>query len=397
MQMNAKATTSALRKLPLQDEQPSIGWAARARGRVERRLAAALALDVVGYSLMIGDDDEGTHHRVGRALARVNRQICRFGGSIVSFSGDGIMAIFSSSRAALRCGIGVQRELRHGNMKVEPQQRIIFRVGIHSGELVFQGSRAGGDALNIAARLEQICQPGEICISAALLEQAGQMPGIFLESIGAQKLKNIRQPVQAYRMTLARSVQASAVDATMVSQCGAKEVLGGLPSIAVLPLGYVGGDAGDSFFAEDILEGIIASFAGLNELVVVSRSSKVAYTGHPLDMREVGNTFGVRYVLRGSVLRSTTTVRVAAELYDAEEGLTIWTDTIEVLLGERCDWQDRIVQGIVARVVLHIHGDEVRRALRWRSSKPAADDLALDASLPRREQSRLLDGPIVAF
>jgi TolB-like protein len=217
------------------------------------------------------------------------------------------------------------------------------------------------------------------------------MQGILLENIGAQKLKNIRQRVQAYRMTLTQSVQAGALDATMVTQWSAKEVWGGLPSIAVLPLGYVGGGAEDSFFAEDILEGIIASFAGLNELVAISRSSKLAYTGHPLDMREVGHTFGVRYVLRGSVLRSTSTVRVAAELYDVEEGRTIWADTIEVLLGERFDWQDRIIQGIVAGVVLHVYGEEVRHALRWRPYRAAAADLTLDASLPRIEQSRVLD------
>ena len=157
---------------------------------------------------MIGDDDAGTHQRVGKALARANRQVRRFEGNVVSFSGDGLMAIFPSSSAALRCGIGIQGESRQENMKVEPQQRIIFRVGIHAGELVFQGSRAGGDPLNIAARLERICQPGEICISAALLEQAEQARGISLESIGAHKLKNIRQPVEAYRVTFAEPVDA---------------------------------------------------------------------------------------------------------------------------------------------------------------------------------------------
>jgi adenylate cyclase len=390
-QMKAKEATSAPRKLPSQDERPLTGVAAGARRRVERRLAAALGLDIVGYSLMIGNDDEGTHHRVGKALARVYRQICRFEGNVVSFSGDGLMAVFASSRAALGCGIGIQRGLRQGNMKVEPQQRIIFRVGIHAGELVFQGPRVGGDPLNIAARLEQICQPGEVCISAAVLEQVGQMRGISLESIGAQNLKNIRQPVQAYRVTLAQSVQASALDTTMIAQSGAKEVWGGQPSIAVLPLGYVGGGAGDAYFAEDIVEGIVASLIDSNELIVVSRSSKVTHAGRPLDMREVGHTLGVRYVLSGSVRRSTTTVRVAAELCDAEDGLTIWADTTEVLLGERFDWQDRIAQRIAAGAASHIHDEEIRHALCWRPNKPAADDLTLDAPPRRIDQSRRLD------
>jgi adenylate cyclase len=389
--MKAKETTNAVRKLPLQDEQALTGAAVGARGQIERRLAAALALDIVGYSLLIGNDDEGTHHRVGKVLARVNRQICRYEGNIISFSGDGLMAIFPSSRAALGCGIGIQRELRQGNLKVEPQQRIIFRIGIHAGELVFQGPRVGGDPLNIAARLEQICQPGEICIGAALLEQVGQMRGIALENMGAQKLKNIRQPVQAYRVTLEQPVQAGALDATMMTQWSAKEVSGGPPSVAVLPLGYVGGGAADGYFVEDIVEGIIASLNDSNELVVISRSSKVPHAGRPLDVREAGHILGVRYVLSGSVRRSTATVRVTAELCDAEEGLTIWADATEVLLGERFDWQDRIAQRIAAGVASHIRNEEIRHALRRRSNEPVADDLTLGASHRRIDQSRCLD------
>ena len=211
-QMKAKETTNAAGKLPSQTAHPLAGAAAGARPRVERRLAAALALDIVDYSLMIGDDDEGTHQRVGKALARVNRQVRRFEGNVVSFSGDGLMAVFPSSRAALQCGIGIQKWMRDRNIKVEPKQRIIFRLGIHAGELVFQGWCASGDPLNIAARLERICQPGEICISATLLDQAEQVPGISLESMGAHKLKNIRQPVQVYRVTLADPVEAGALD-----------------------------------------------------------------------------------------------------------------------------------------------------------------------------------------
>lgn len=352
----------ALEKLPSQDAQPLTGAAAELRRRIERRLAAALALDIVGYSLMMGDDDAGTHQRVGRALARANRQVRRAGGNVISFSGDGLMAVFSSARAALRCGIDIQRKSRHGNIRAEPQQRIVFRVGIDAGELVFQGSRAGGDPLNIAARLERICQPGEICISAALLEQAEQARDISLESIGTHKLKNIRQPAQVYRVTLAEPVDADDPDARVPAQWGAKEISCRHAAIAVLPWGYVGGGAGDAYFAEDILESIAASLANLKELVLVVRSSKVTCPGSPLNMREVRQTLGVRYVLSGSVRRSTTTVRVAAELCDAEAGLTIWADTTEVLLGERFDWQDRIAQRIAAGVVPHMRDEELRHA-----------------------------------
>ena len=339
---------------------------------------------------MIGDDDEGTHQRVGKALARVNRQVRRFEGNIVSFSGDGLMAVFPSSRAALQCGIGIQKRSRDKNTKIEPKQRIIYRLGIHTGELVFQGWCASGDPLNIAARLERICQPGEICITATLLEQAEQVPGIYLESLGAHKLKNIRQPVQVYRVTLADSIEADALDVRTSAQLSAKEVWGGQPSIAVLPLGYVGGDAGDAYFAEDIVEGVVALLTDLKELVVIWRS-KAANVGRYLEAPEFGAALGVHYVLRGCVRRSMTTVRVTSELCDAENGATIRADTIEVLLGERFDWQRRIAQRIVAAVVPHIREEELRRALRWREVKPAAYELTLPASPHRAEHSRHLD------
>lgn len=177
-------------------------------------------------------------------------------------------------------------------------------------------------------------QPGEICITATLLEQAEQVPGIYLESLGAHKLKNIRQPVQVYRVTLADSIEADALDVRTSAQLSAKEVWGRQPSIAVLPLGYVGGDAGDAYFAEDIVEGVVALLTDLKELVVIWRS-KAANVGRYLEAPEFGAALGVHYVLRGCVRRSMTTVRVTSELCDAENGATIRADTIEVLLGER--------------------------------------------------------------
>jgi TolB-like protein len=162
-------------------------------------------------------------------------------------------------------------------------------------------------------------------------------------------------------VTLAEPVEAGVLDASMSPQWSTEEICGRQPSMAVLPFGYVGGGAGDAYFAEDILESIIASLTDLKELVAIARSSRAAYAFGHLDVREVGQTLGVRYVLSGSVRRSTTTVRVTAELRDAEFGLTIWADTTEVLLGERFNWHDRIAQRIAAAVVPHIRDEELRR------------------------------------
>ena len=359
--MKARKITKASAKVPSEDAQPSAGAAGGRLRRTERRLAAALALDIVNYSLMIGHDDEGTHQRVGKAFARVNRMVRRLEGNVISFSGDGLMAVFPSSRAALKCGIDMQRERRHRNMKVTPEKCIVFRMGIHVGELVFQGWRASGDALNIAARLERICQPGEICISATLLDQAGQAPGISLGSMGARKLKNIRQPVQVYRVTLAEPAEAGVPDVSMSDQWNERSICGREPSIALLPFGYVGASAGDAYFAEDILEGIVASLSDLKGLFVIARSSKSANADRDLYVREIGQALGVSYVLTGSVRQSTTTTRVTAELCYAENGVVIWADTTEVLLGERFDLQNCIAQRIVAGVRPYLHNEQLSR------------------------------------
>jgi adenylate cyclase len=372
--MKAREMTKASAKLPSEDAQPPADAAGGRLRRIERRLAAALALDIVNYSLMIGHDDEGTHQRVGKAFARVNQMVRRFEGNVISFSGDGLMAVFPSSRAALKCGIDMQRERRHRNMKLAPEKRIVFRVGIHVGELVFQGWRASGDALNIAARLERICQPGEICISATLLDQAEQAPGISLDSMGARKLKNIRQPVQIYRVTLAGPAKGGVPDTSMPDQWNTRPICGREPSIALLPFGYVGGSAGDAYFAEDILEGIVASLSDLKELIVIARSSKSANSDRNLYVREIGQALGVSYVLSGSVRRSTTTTRVTAELCYAENGVVIWADTTEVLLGERFDLQNRIAQRIVAGVRPYLYNERLSRASRRRAEILTADD-----------------------
>jgi adenylate cyclase len=263
-------------------------------------------------------------------------------------------------------------------------------MGIDAGELVFQGWRASGDALNIAARLERICQPGEICISAALLDQAKQVRGISLESMGTHKLKNIRELLQVFRVMLAKPVEARALDFGISAQYGAKQIFEGQASIAVLPLAYVDGGAADAYFAGDIAEGMVSLLADLKELVVISQS-RAAYGGRYLDAHEFGPAHGVRYVLSGSVRRSTTTVCVTAKLCDAANGVTLWADTTEVLLGERFVCQHRIAERIVAAVVLHIRDAERCGALRGRLGEPAACDLTVPALSYRLERSGRLE------
>jgi adenylate cyclase len=335
--------------------KPLIDMGTSRRRRVERRLAAVLALDVAGYSLLMGRDDEGTHQRIGRALGRVRRHIRRGQGQIFSFTGDGVMAAFPSSAAALRSAIQIQNEARALAADVEPHDRIAFRIGINVGEILVQGGRVGGDAVNIAARLEQLSEVGDICITAAVHDQAGRNSDVWFASLGPLQLKNIRQPVTVYRVVL------SATPEVPVSPPPIRD---SRPWVAVLPFRNAGDHLDETYFADGIVEDVIVSLTGLRELVVISRSSTMALAERSADIREIGHTLGVGYIVTGSIRRSSQSARVTVELVEVESGSTLWANAYDSALGDLFEVQDQIVRRIVAGVAPHIQEEELRRALR---------------------------------
>jgi adenylate cyclase len=350
----------------------------RRHGRIERRLAAMLAVDIAGYSLLMSRDNEGTHRRVGQALSRLGRHIKRAGGQIVSFTGDGIMAVFPSSISVLRCAVRIQTEWRQHNAAIDPQQRIVFRMGISVGEILIQDRRVGGDVVNIAARLEQLARPGGICVTAAVHDQAARISGISFESIGEQQLRNIPGPVQVYRVVF--QDQTGAADEAAAADTGLRFVpKDSRPSIAVLPLRNLTERPDDIFFADGIVEDIIVSLAGLRDLIVISRSSTMALIGRAEDLRSIGRTLGVRYIVTGSVRRSSKSIRVSVELTEAEGGITVWADSIDAPASDLFAVQDRIVRRIVSGVAPHVREEELRRALRRHPSSMTAYDLTLQA------------------
>jgi adenylate cyclase len=347
-------------------------------GPLERRLAAFMALDIANYSAMISRDEATAHKRVGRDLAVVVRHIHKFEGRVLQFSGDGLLAEFSSTVATLKSALHIQSAAASRNRRRSTDQRILYRIGIDAGEIVVQNARVGGDVINIAARLEQIAEGGAICICDMVFAQVKKTVRANYTPIGAIRLKNIRYPVSTYRVSLAagKTYRTSAVDQARAVPVNRQDYR---PSIAILPFRNLSDDTGSDYFSDGVVEDIIVSLSGLRELRVISRASTSGYHGGETDVREVCKTLGVRYVMSGSIRRSRERIRAAVELVDAETGFGIWSDSADFPLGELFEMQDRLVRHIVTHIAPQIEEEELRRAMRRRPESMTAYDLTLQA------------------
>jgi adenylate cyclase len=294
------------------------------RRRLERRLAAILGADIMGYSALMERNEEETHHRAGTELDRFRREIEKSHGRIFSFAGDGLMAEFPSAVEALKCSLRVQAEAAKRNTALPPDEQIRFRIGLNSGELVLQKGRTGGTAVNIAARLEQIAEAGGICLSGAVFEQVRRIVSASYEVLGEQRLKNIKDPVPVYAIRAAACSAWIGMPAlprltrsTIPDTGPAETAVEYRPSLAVLPFRTLQKDQSDAYFAEGMVDDIIRALGSLKDLVVIARSSTQTYAGAPLDLRRVGYDLDVQYVVHGSVRRSGTMLRIAVELSEA--------------------------------------------------------------------------------
>jgi adenylate cyclase len=292
--------------------------------RLQRRLAAILSADVVGYSRLMGLDEAGTLSRLN-ALRRelIDPAIAAHSGRIVKLMGDGALVEFASAVDAVTCAIEIQRQLREHDAGRTVADRIRFRIGINVGDIIIEGDDILGDGVNIAARIESIAEPGGISISEDAWRQVqGKVVANFVDA-GEQSLKNIARPVRVYRLDLAQKV---------ASESRAPPPLPGppdKPSIAVLAFNNMSGDPEQEYFSDGISEDIITDLSKVSELNVIARNSSFTYKGKPVDVKQVGRELGVRYVLEGSVRKAGNRVRVTGQLIDAESGAHIWADRFD--------------------------------------------------------------------
>ena len=297
--------------------------------RVERRLAAILAVDVAGYSRLMGNDEEGTL----AALRAVRREIGdpkirEHRGRIVKTTGDGLLVEFASVVDAVRCAVEVQREMVARNVYVPAEKRLEFRMGINVGDIIIEDDDIFGDGVNIAARLEALAEPGGICVSAAAHEQVRDRLDFTFADLGEQEVKNIARPVRVYSIG-SRSSGASIITEVQAMPSSPPLALPDRPSIAVLPFVNMSGDADQEYFADGIVEEIITALSRMKWLFVIARNSTFTYKGKAIDVKQVARELGVRYVLEGSVRKAGNRVRITGQLIDALSSNHLWADRFD--------------------------------------------------------------------
>jgi TolB-like protein/class 3 adenylate cyclase len=336
-----------------------------------RRLAAILAADVAGYSRLMGADEEGTHERLKAHLRElVEPKIAEHRGRVVKNTGDGMLAEFSSVIDALRCATDVQAGMNERNAAMPADKRIEFRIGIHQGDVVIEEHDIFGDAVNVAARLEGLAQPGGICVSARVRGDAAGKLDLSFEDLGQQQLKNIARPLRVYRVREDRLGEAMV---TTPSRLPLPEK----PSIAVLPFQNMSGDPEQEYFADGMVEEIITALSRIRWLFVIARNSSFTYKGQAVDITRVGQELGVRYVLEGSVRKAGGRVRITAQLIEALSDAHLWADRFDGSLEDIFELQDKVAISVAGVIEPTLQAAEIRRS----SERPTSDLTAYDLYL----------------
>jgi adenylate cyclase len=306
-----------------------------------RRLAAILAADVAGYSRLIGVDEEGTLNRLKAVRAElIDPTINEHRGRIVKTTGDGLLVEFASVVDALRCATVWQAGMAERNAGA-PDNRIEFRIGINVGDVVVEDDDIFGDGVNVAARFEALAEPGGICVSARVQEDAAGRLDLAFEDMGEVALKNIARPVRVYRVRVAVAGQPSV--ATVVNTGRPTDPQPSpLLSIVVLPFVNLSSDPEQEYFADGITDDLTTDLSRIAGSFVIARNTAFTYKGKPTDVKQIGRDLGVRYVLEGSVRRTGEQVRVNVQLIDAETGAHLWADRFDTNRKDLDQAQDEI-------------------------------------------------------
>jgi adenylate cyclase len=347
--------------------------------RIERRLAAVLAADVAGYSRLMGTDEEGTLARL-KALRKavVDPTIASHRGRIVKTSGDGMLVEFASAVDAVRGAVEVQRGMAEQNASLLQGQKIEFRIGVHVGDIIIDASDIFGEGVNVAARLEGIAEPGGVCISDDAQRQVRGKVDVAFEDMGSQTLKNIAEPMRAWRVQLGRLSTAAARQVLSASQAPVL-ALPDKPSIAVLPFQNMSGDPEQEYFADGMVADIITALSRVKWFFVIARNSSFIYKGKAVDIKQVGRELGVRYVLEGSVRKAGSRVRITGQLVEAETGHHIWADRFEGKHTNIFDLQDEVTSAVAAAIEPNLNLREIERSTKRPTSDLTAYDCFLQA------------------
>ncbi len=386
----------------------------------ERRLAAILSADVAGYSRLMAEDEQGTIQTIRAYRSLISSLVSDHHGHVVDSPGDNLLAEFPNALDAVQSAVEIQAVLRVRNQSLAENRQMLFRIGVHLGDITADGDRIYGDGVNIAARLEGLAEPGGVCISGAVHEQVRGKLEIGYIDLGEQSVKNIPEPLRAYRVQFERVPEAPrseprrtrwlvAVVAVLLllgigawalwdSRLATVPGFAGVPAIAVLPFENLSGDPEQEYFVDGMAEDLITRLSSSQFLRVIARNSSFVYKGRAVDVKQVSQELSVRYVVEGSVRKSGDRVRISAQLIDATTGLHVWASTYDRELRDVFALQDEISQTIAVSIRPEVVASEQERVMRrnpqsldayenvlrgrWHHSKLTRDDNAKAPAAP---------------
>ena len=345
-----------------------------AEERVNRKLAAILAADVVGYSRLMGADEAGTLAALKRHREAIfDPAVAAHKGRIVKLIGDGVIAEFGSVIDAVSCALSVQRSSATTPDQRASQPIIVLRIGINLGDVIIEGDDIYGEGVNIAARLEPLAEPGGICVSSIVNESVGNRIDVRFQDGGEISVKNIDRPIRVWKW------HPSATTSAISRSVAKPEPNVAAASIAVLPFTNMSGDPEQEYFSDGISEDIITDLSKIGGLTVIARNSSFTYKGRSVDLRTVGRDLGVRSVLEGSIRRAGKRVRITAQLIDAATSTHLWADRYDRDLTDIFEVQDEVVEKIVGALAVTLTRGEQQRLRRHGTSNVEAYECWLRA------------------
>ena len=341
---------------------------------MERKLSTIFASDVVGYSKMMGNNEEKTLEILGERRKVIDSAIAEHNGIIFGSAGDSVIAEFGSPVKAAECAVQIQGKMKTMNEDIPEDQQMIFRIGINIGDVMVSKDNLFGDAVNVAARLESAAQPSGICVSKTVFDLINQKIRVSFEDAGKLDLKNIVEPIQAYFVIQKKgSVRFNQYeDSPQIKVEKAEQ-----GSLAVMLFKNLSKDEDQAYFCEGFSEDLITVLSKYSKLLVVSGNASFTYRDKSKSPKEIGKELGVRYILEGSVRKLGQKVRIGAKLISADRENTIWSHNFDFTIDEMFDIQDELVETIVSTIVGHVDDEEVKQLVRVKPENHTAYDLVL--------------------
>ena len=355
---------------------------------MERKLSTIFASDVVGYSKMMGNNEEKTLETLGERREVIDSAIAEHNGIIFGSAGDSVIAEFGSPVKATECAVQIQGKMKNMNEDIPVDQQMIFRIGINIGDVMVSKDNLFGDAVNVAARLESAAQPSGICVSKTVFDLINQKIRVSFEDAGKLDLKNIVEPIQAYFVIQKKGgVRFNQYeDSPQIKVEKAEQ-----GSLAVMLFKNLSKDEDQAYFCEGFSEDLITVLSKYSKLLVVSGNASFTYRDKSKSPKEIGQELGVRYLLEGSVRKLGQKVRIGAKLISADRENTIWSHNFDFTIDEMFDVQDELVETIVSTIVGHVDDEDVKQLVRVKPENHTAYDLVLQGLEYHRKSNVTLE------